>query len=174
MPAISDPGGGLVAAAAAAGAAVYPIPGPCAALCGVVGSGLATESFLFCGFLPPKTAARRAALARLAGQRATLVFYAPPHGLVAVMEDAVAELGAARRACVARELTKLHEEFHRWAGRGAAGFIIDLLCVLHNLGRQQDSSPRLACCIRYRTAALSGGDRMAATPQPQRTAADTV
>lgn len=114
MPAISDPGADLVAAAAAASIPIFPIPGPCAALCGIIGSGLPTESFLFCGFLPPKQAARRAALRRLLAQRATLVFYVPPHALVAVMEDAGAVLGGGRRCCVARELTKMHEEFHRW------------------------------------------------------------
>jgi 16S rRNA (cytidine1402-2'-O)-methyltransferase len=118
MPAISDPGADLVAAAAAAGVAVWPVPGPCALLCGLVGSGLPTASFLFCGFLPPKQLARRSQLKRVAGQRATLVFYVPPHALLAVLEDAAAELGAGRRCCLARELTKLHEEFHRWGGWG--------------------------------------------------------
>ncbi|GBF94816.1 hypothetical protein Rsub_07988 [Raphidocelis subcapitata] len=113
MPAISDPGAALVAAAAAAGVPVWPVPGPCAALCGLVGSGLPTGQFLFCGFLPPKQAARRAELRRLAGQRATLLFYVPPHALLAVLSDAAEELGGARRCCVARELTKLHEEFSR-------------------------------------------------------------
>jgi 16S rRNA (cytidine1402-2'-O)-methyltransferase len=74
---------------------------------------LPTSSFQFCGFLPPKQAARRAELRRLSGQRATLVFYVPPHGLLAVLADAAAVLGGGRRCCVARELTKLHEEFSR-------------------------------------------------------------
>lgn len=115
MPGISDPGAAVIAAAAAAGVPVFPVPGPCAAVCGLVGSGLPTESFLFAGFLPPKQAARRAQLRRLRPQRATLVFYAPPHGLAAVLADAVAVLGGGRRCCVARELTKLHEEFARRA-----------------------------------------------------------
>ncbi|KAI8476334.1 MAG: tetrapyrrole methylase [Monoraphidium minutum] len=113
MPAISDPGAGLVAAAAAAGVPVFPIPGPCAAICGLVGSGLPTSTFLFAGFLPPKQSARRAELRRLSGQAATLVLYAPPHGLLAVLGDAAAVLGGGRRCCVARELTKMHEEFVR-------------------------------------------------------------
>jgi len=124
MPAISDPGEDLVAAAVAAGVPVWPIPGPCAALCGLVGSGLPTSAFLFCGFLPPKQHARRAELRRLAGQRATLVVYAPPHALVQVLGDAVHELGGRRRAVVARELTKMHEEFHRcvWGAGAQVGF----------------------------------------------------
>lgn len=113
MPTISDPGAELVAAAAEAGVIVWPVPGPCAAICGLVGSGLQSGPFLFCGFLPPRQAARRAELRRLSGQRATLVFYAPPHGLMAVLGDSAEELGGGRRCCVARELTKLHEEFFR-------------------------------------------------------------
>ncbi len=67
MPAVSDPGAGLVAAAAAAGARVVPVPGPCAALAALVASGLPTAAFHFAGFLPPKAHARRARLAALAG-----------------------------------------------------------------------------------------------------------
>jgi 16S rRNA (cytidine1402-2'-O)-methyltransferase len=116
MPAISDPGADVIAAAAAAGVPVVPVPGPCAALAGLVGAGLPAAPFLFCGFLPPKQAARRGELRRLRGQRATLVFYVPPHAALAVLEDAAAELGSGRRCCLARELTKLHEEFARWGG----------------------------------------------------------
>jgi 16S rRNA (cytidine1402-2'-O)-methyltransferase len=80
MPSISDPGAALVAAAVEAGIKVIPIPGPCALVNAVVGSGLPTDSFQFCGFLPPKTGARKARLQELAIQPATLLFYAPPHG----------------------------------------------------------------------------------------------
>lgn len=123
MPGISDPGGEVIAAAAAEGVDVFPVPGPCAAICALVGSGLPTAEFHFKGFLPPKQAARRSELRRLRGQRATLVFYVPPHAAAAVLADAAAELGGGRRACVARELTKVHEEFLRGSlGSLAADF----------------------------------------------------
>lgn len=112
-PAISDPGAALVAAAVAAGIRVHPIPGPSALLTALVASGLPTDAFLFCGFLPPKTQARQRRLAELRTYNATLAFYAPPHGLLSVLGDAAAVLGGSRRCCVARELTKRFEEFYR-------------------------------------------------------------
>ncbi|WIA38015.1 hypothetical protein OEZ86_001386 [Tetradesmus obliquus] len=113
MPAISDPGTQLVAAAVAAGCKVVPVPGPCAAITALAACGLPTDSFHFVGFLPPKSHGRCQALQQLASISATLVFYAPPHGLGPILADMVAVLGGSRRAVVARELTKLHEEFYR-------------------------------------------------------------
>ncbi len=113
MPAVSDPGEGLVASAAAAGVAVVPVPGPSAVLAALVASGLPTAEFLFGGFAAAKPAARRAQFARVADLEATLIFFASPHALLGVLEDAAASLGATRRVCLARELTKLHEELFR-------------------------------------------------------------
>ncbi|KAL4458213.1 hypothetical protein ABPG75_013078 [Micractinium tetrahymenae] len=117
-PAINDPGADLVSAAAAAGLPVYPVPGPSAVLAALVGSGLPTAQFLYCGFVAAK-AARRKQFAALAGQQATLVFFASPHALLGALEDAAEAFGPERRCCLARELTKRHEEFWRGSLQGA-------------------------------------------------------
>lgn len=96
-PAINDPGADLVAAAAAAGLPVYPVPGPSAVLAALVGSGLPTARFLYCGFPAAKAAARRKQLAALAAQQGTLVFFVSPHALLGTLEDAAAALGPLRR-----------------------------------------------------------------------------
>lgn len=111
-PLVSDPGGGLVAAAAAAGLPVYALPGASAALAALVVSGLPADRFLFEGFLPQKSAARRARIAELAAIPATLIFYESPRRLAACLADLLAALGD-RPACVARELTKTFEEARR-------------------------------------------------------------
>jgi 16S rRNA (cytidine1402-2'-O)-methyltransferase len=113
-PLVSDPGYRLVRAAIDAGVAVTAAPGASAALAALVVSGLPTDRFLFAGFLPPKSAARRTALAELAALRATLVFYESPRRLAGALADMAAMLGP-REAAVARELTKLHEETRRGA-----------------------------------------------------------
>lgn len=96
-PAINDPGADLVAAAAAEGLPVIPVPGASAVLAGLVASGLPTRQFLYCGFTAPKSGARRKQFGALAGQEATLVFYVSPHALLAALEDAAAALGPERR-----------------------------------------------------------------------------
>ncbi len=108
-PLISDPGFKLVRAARAAGFAVHSLPGPCAAIAALTLSGLATDRFLFVGFLPSKAGARGEALAELAGVRATLVFYESGPRLGASLA-AMAEVLGGREAAVVREITKLHEE----------------------------------------------------------------
>ena len=116
MPGISDPGMHLAAAAIAAGIAVYPIPGANAALSAVVASGLNAGKFTYAGFLPPKAGARRAELERLAAgaeDGTTLVFYEAPHRILETLGDVQAVWGETCRVVVARELTKLHEEFLR-------------------------------------------------------------
>ncbi|MGC1298217.1 MAG: 16S rRNA (cytidine(1402)-2'-O)-methyltransferase [Alloacidobacterium sp.] len=116
MPGISDPGMHLAAAAIEAGIAVYPIPGANAALSALVASGLNTERFAYAGFLPAKAGARRAELERLAASTedgTTLVFYEAPHRIVETLGDIQAVWGEPCRVVVARELTKLHEEFLR-------------------------------------------------------------
>jgi len=115
-PGISDPGMLLAAAAIAEGIPVYPIPGPSAVLSALVASGLNTEQFSFVGFLPPKAGARRTALEKLAAglsRPATLVFYEPPHRIVETLAGIEAVWGPDCRVVLARELTKMHEEFLR-------------------------------------------------------------
>lgn len=112
-PLVSDPGYRLVGEALAAGARVFPIPGPSAALAGLVVSGLPTDAFLFAGFLPAKDAARRSRLAELSAVPATLVFYESPHRLTESLAALAETLGYDRPACVARELTKAFEEARR-------------------------------------------------------------
>ncbi len=111
-PAVSDPGFRLVRLAAENGVRVVPIPGPTALISALVASGLPTNEFLFAGFLPARTSARRARLAELRAVNATLIFYEAPHRIAATLRDARAILGE-REAVVARELTKLHEEIAR-------------------------------------------------------------
>jgi 16S rRNA (cytidine1402-2'-O)-methyltransferase len=111
-PAISDPGAELVHAAIAAGHPVIPIPGPAAAIAGLIASGLPTDRFTFVGFLPRKSSERRAELERLRPAPETLIFYEAPHRLLATLADLHAVLGD-RPAALARELTKLHEEWRR-------------------------------------------------------------
>jgi len=111
-PLVSDPGYRLVAAAIASGIAVVPIPGASAVLAGLVGSGLGTDAFTFQGFLPPRSGARRKTLKSLEETDCTLIFYEAPHRILEALEDIEAVLGA-RPVVVARELTKMHEEFLR-------------------------------------------------------------
>jgi len=112
-PAISDPGFGLVRAAAAAGLEVVAVPGPCAAVAALSIGALPTDRFCFEGFLPERKAARRARLQALASETRTLVFYESPHRVVDTLADCTAEFGAERPATVAREITKLHETVYR-------------------------------------------------------------
>lgn len=117
MPGISDPGGWLAAEAIAAGVPVIPIPGANAALTALVASGLPLGEFLFLGFLPEKAGARRSRLEALAaeiGEAArTLIFYEAPHRILETLADLEAVWGPELRVVVARELTKIHEEFLR-------------------------------------------------------------
>lgn len=116
MPGISDPGMRLTSAAIKAGIAVHPIPGANAALSALVASGLNTERFAYVGFLPAKTGGRRAELERLASsteEGTTLVFYEAPHRILETLADVQAVWGQECRVVIARELTKLHEEFLR-------------------------------------------------------------
>lgn len=111
-PLISDPGYRIVQAATAEGLTVTPIPGPAAAVAALSASGLPTDSFRFGGFFPPKASQRVKLLSSLAAESATLIFYEAPHRIVQTLEDVLKTLGN-RRIVVARELTKVHEEFAR-------------------------------------------------------------
>ena len=129
MPGIADPGASIAAEAIAAGIAVYPIPGANAALSALVASGLNAERFTFHGFLPSKEGQRRSFLEALraaaSAEIATHIFYETPHRIVAALEDVVATFGPQQRIVLAREITKLYEEFIR-------GTAADVLADLRN------------------------------------------
>jgi 16S rRNA (cytidine1402-2'-O)-methyltransferase len=119
MPGISDPGTWLTAAAIEAGISVIPIPGANAALTALVASGLKTAEFTYLGFLPEKAGQRRTRLEEIAESAGetprTLVFYEAPHRILETLSDLEAVFGAGLRVVLARELTKVHEEFLRGA-----------------------------------------------------------
>ena len=123
MPGISDPGYRLISAAIAAGVPVVPVPGASAFLAALVASGLPTDSFRFNGFLPAKRGERLAVLESIRSSPRTQVFYEAPHRVVEALADVVEVLGAGREVVVAREVTKIHEEFLR----GRAGEVFENL-----------------------------------------------
>ncbi len=123
MPGISDPGYRLITLAIRHHVPVVPVPGASAFLAALVASGLPTDSFRFSGFLPPKRGERRAALEAIRNSPRTSVFYEAPHRIIETLTDIVDVLGRARHVVVAREVTKLHEEFLR----GCAGEVLETL-----------------------------------------------
>jgi 16S rRNA (cytidine1402-2'-O)-methyltransferase len=108
-PLVSDPGFRLVRAARDAGITVSPLPGACAAIAALSVAGLPSDRFVFEGFLPAKSAARRAHLETLRAETRTLIFYESSHRVADALDDLVAVFGGGRRAVIARELTKLFE-----------------------------------------------------------------
>ena len=145
-PAISDPGSILVREAIKNQLPVVPIPGVSALITGLVGSGLPTEEFLFVGFLPSRSGQRRKQLTALADMRATLVFYESPYRITQTLSDALEILGS-RPAAIARELTKLHEQFLR----GTLAELLDSLeqqpargeMVLLIEGASEEAAPKI-------------------------------
>ncbi|HUR73949.1 MAG TPA: 16S rRNA (cytidine(1402)-2'-O)-methyltransferase [Sporichthya sp.] len=131
MPAVSDPGYRLVAAAVAVGVRVTVVPGPSAVLAALAVSGLPVDRFCFEGFLPRKAGERSARLASLAAEPRTQVYFEAPHRLAATLAAMAAAFGPDRRAAVCRELTKTYEEVRRgelaelaaWAAEGVKGEI---------------------------------------------------
>jgi 16S rRNA (cytidine1402-2'-O)-methyltransferase len=117
-PAINDPGYELVKAALASGFDVRPVPGPSAPIAALTVSGLPTDSFLYLGYLPHKAGERRKSLHQVANLTYTLVFLESPYRIVDALEDILSELGD-RQICVAREMTKMFEEFWRGNVSGA-------------------------------------------------------
>jgi 16S rRNA (cytidine1402-2'-O)-methyltransferase len=113
MPGISDPGERVVRAAVEAGLNVVAVPGASAIISALVASGLPTESFRFAGFLPARSGERRSALEGLRDASETLVFYEAPHRILEMLADLQKTFGPERRMVLARELTKVHEEFLR-------------------------------------------------------------
>ena len=133
MPGISDPGMHLASAAIEAGVPVIPVPGANAALSALVASGLSSERFLFAGFLPAKAGERRTALEKLREQMAdpmTVIFYEAPHRILETLDDLESIWGAHARVVLARELTKLHEEFLR-------GTVAEVRAALHERDRMR-------------------------------------
>lgn len=146
-PLISDPGLRLVRAAIALEAAVVPLPGPSAVLAALVGSGLEAQPFTFLGFLPRTGKARRQAIEGLAGLTHTAVIFESPQRLVKTLDELAESLGADRSVVVARELTKIHEEFVRGTLTRVAAYYREqpprgeiVLCLGGALGESADES----------------------------------
>jgi len=154
MPLVSDPGYRLVALALRHRLPVVPVPGPSALLAALSASGLPNEEFLFAGFLPARGGERKRALQRLRIEDRTIILYEAPHRIEDALADALEVLGD-RPACLAREVTKLHEEFRRGtlseivaslSGKPARGEITLLIGPVPAGGRaaQRDTSQSLA------------------------------
>ncbi|MFT4296571.1 MAG: 16S rRNA (cytidine(1402)-2'-O)-methyltransferase [Micropruina sp.] len=158
MPAVSDPGYRLVAAAAEAGVRVTAVPGPSAVLTALAVSGLPTDRFCFEGFLPRKAGERRGRLAGLAAEQRTMVFFEAPHRLAAFLDDASGAFGGDRRAVVCRELTKTHEEILRgglgdlaaWARGEVRG---EITVVIEGAASAGGSLPDALASVRLATEA---------------------
>ncbi len=157
MPGVSDPGYRLVALAVRHHIRVVPVPGASAFLSALVASGLPTDSFHFGGFLPAKSGARRTALEAIRNSPRTEVFYEAPHRIVECLRDVAEVLGPERHVVIAREVTKLHEEFLR--GRAA-----DVLATLEARGE-----------IRGEITLLIGkADELVSATAPQTTVSQRV
>ncbi len=155
-PGVSDPGAALVRAVRDAGGPVIPIAGPSAVAAALSASGIAGDRFLFLGFLPRKGPERTRLLRQAAGSEWPLVLYEAPHRLCDLLADLVAVMGDGRRATVARELTKLHEEIRagslselaaRWAGtepRGECTVVVEGTGRMAEVPADPDAARRLA------------------------------
>ena len=149
-PGIADPGGQIAAAAIAAGIDVFPIPGANAAISGLIASGLPTEQFTFHGFLPAKAGQRKTALEELVRGEVTHVFYEAPHRILDALADVEAVFGASQHVVVARELTKLHEEFLRGHGRRSA---VTTCCAGKRSWRDRADAGAASSCGPFRKEA---------------------
>ncbi|MCW2648371.1 MAG: putative methyl transferase [Pseudonocardiales bacterium] len=161
MPSVSDPGYRLVAAAVAAGFGVTALPGPSAVITALAVSGLPVDRFCFEGFLPRKGGERRRALAALAAEPRTMVFFEAPHRLAAALGDLVDAFGASRRAVVCRELTKTYEEVRRgglgelaeWAAGEVRGEVTLVVAGAEPGGPSEVNAVELASEVAAREAA---------------------
>jgi 16S rRNA (cytidine1402-2'-O)-methyltransferase len=124
MPCISDPGARLVAECVAAGLPVLVIPGPCAAITALAGSGLETDRYAFEGFLPAESKLRKTRLAELRQEPRTVVLYEAPHRLKRTLQELIAAGLGSRLATLGRELTKKHEEFLRGTVQSLADYYV--------------------------------------------------
>ena len=164
MPAVSDPGFRVVAAAVAAGLPVTAAPGPSAVLTALALSGLPTDRFCFEGFLPRKPGERSRALLELAGERRTMVFFEAPHRLHAMLEAMVDAFGGDRPAAVCRELTKTYEEVRRapvaelaaWAGAGEVRGEISVVVA----GAPQSAATPVATLVVEVLSRVDAGERL--------------
>lgn len=140
-PGISDPGFKLVKEAIKRDVKIIPLPGASAVLPAIVGSGLPTDAFVFLGFLPKKSAGRVKLFGEYKDRRETLVFYESPYRLVEALSDALGVLGE-RNVCVARELTKKFESFHRMSMTEAVEFFGEnqlpgeMVVVIEGVGKE--------------------------------------
>jgi 16S rRNA (cytidine1402-2'-O)-methyltransferase len=167
-PAVSDPGQRVVVAVLARGGAIEVIPGPSAALAALIASGLDTHRFCVDGFLPRSGSARHERLDELAREPRTTVLYEAPHRLHATLRDLLAVLGPTRRIVIARELTKLHEQWWRgtladavadWEHQEARG---EFVLVLEGWTNLATDAPDLAVAIAAELAAGESPSRAAA------------
>jgi 16S rRNA (cytidine1402-2'-O)-methyltransferase len=167
MPGISDPGFRLISLAIRHHAPVVPIPGASAFLAALVASGLPTDSFRFSGFLPAKRGQRRALLESILESPRTQVFYEAPHRVKEALEDVVEVLGGERYVVVAREVTKLHEEFLRghaavvletMNARGDIKGEITLMIGKAEAGEAKASPSRVS--IRQRVEQVMAGEKL--------------
>ena len=172
MPAVSDPGYRLVAAAAAEGVPVTVLPGPSAVTAALAVSGLPSDRFCFEGFPPRKAGARARRFAELAAEPRTLVFFESPRRTAATLAELAQAFGPGRRAVACRELTKAHEEIRRgtlgelaaWAGGGVLG---EVTLVVEGAGRSGRSVPASVPLRTPEEAAAEVAARVAAGATPK-------
>jgi 16S rRNA (cytidine1402-2'-O)-methyltransferase len=144
-PLVSDPGFHLVRAARQAGIRVVPVPGACAAIAALSVAGLPSDRFVFEGFPPAKSAARRAVFEKLREESRTLIFYESPHRILESLKDMSEVFGPGREAVLARELTKQFETLHagglqellEWVGRDADQQLGEFVILIHGVPRAE-------------------------------------
>jgi 16S rRNA (cytidine1402-2'-O)-methyltransferase len=162
-PAVSDPGADFVAAARAAGVTVVPIPGPSAVATALSAAGLKGERYLFLGFVPRKGGERARLLARAVAEEWSVVFFEAPPRLTDLLEDLARAAGGARRALVARELTKLHEELRLGTLDELARYYTEhpprgeLTIVLEGTGAPAEPPDRTGDAVEQATLLLAEG-----------------
>src|SRR5262249_55571356 len=164
-PGINDPGFRLGSLAIERGIPVIPIPGAAAFVSALVASGLSVESFSFRGFLPPKTGARKRELEKIRQSQPTEIFYETPHRIRETLEDVATVLGGKRRVVIARELTKIHEEFLRGTAAELLEAVKDRgelkgeIVLLIGPASGAEASP-LNVTVRDRVAQLMGEEQL--------------
>lgn len=162
-PVVSDPGTDLVAAARASGITVVPIPGPSAVATALSAAGLKGDRYLFIGFIPRKGAERARLLARAAAEEWSVVFFEAPPRLSDLLEGLARVAGGTRRAVVARELTKLHEELRAGTLAELAGYYSEhpprgeITLVLEGTGAPEAPPDRTAEAVEHATRLLAEG-----------------
>jgi 16S rRNA (cytidine1402-2'-O)-methyltransferase len=173
-PAVSDPGFRLVRDARAEGIAVLPVPGPSAALAALSVSGLPTDRFFFVGFLPAKATARRRDLEELAHVEATLVLFESPVRILAALSELAAVLGD-REAFLAREMTKVHEEYLRGRLLGIRGVLADrpaikgeIVLVVAGASPEEHFEPEESLASLYARLVAEGRTRREAVKEAAR------